>query len=127
MGRRPGTTPENFEQLKTVRARTQFGSGALRLCECTNRKTGLRCRAVAATGSRACRFHGGTAHRYRSGEHIKLPTQHERAYHCSLARSDDLWAYLREHQPSMVKKVMAEEFMGARGRKIHALLNGKKI
>jgi hypothetical protein len=44
-----------------------------------------------------------------------------------LARSDDLWAYVKEHHPTMVKKIQAEEFMGARGRKIHALLNGKKI
>jgi hypothetical protein len=35
----------------------------------------------------------------------------------------DLRAYLEELDPQMVKKVMAEDHVSARGRKIHELLN----
>jgi hypothetical protein len=48
-------------------------------------------------------------------------------YHASLAFSVDLRAYLETMDPHLVKKVMREDHVGARGRKIHALLNGKKV
>ena len=115
--------PRNFHEIEKVRAKTQFGSGAHRVCECMNRKTQMRCKAVAVTGSKACRFHGGSTKLYRGGKKDKLPSQLERAYHASLAFSDDLGAYLEGHEPSKVAEVLREELVGARGRKLHELLN----
>jgi hypothetical protein len=115
--------PRNFHEIEKVRAKTYFGAGAHQICDCVAKSTGMTCKNVAVSGERTCRVHGGTAARNRRNGTLGAGCRPDVQYHASLANSVDLRAYLEELDPQMVKKVMAEDHVSARGRKIHELLN----
>jgi hypothetical protein len=116
--------PVGFEVMKTVRAKTYFGSDAHVLCTCVARSTGLRCQNPAVRGARTCRVHGGTGGGNKRVKRKVSDAQAAKRYFATVAVLADLSDVVSK-DPKSVKEIMEIERLGARGRKIHEVLNKK--
>ncbi len=123
-----------FEKIKDVRHKTQFGSGAHKQCTAKNRKTKLQCKNPAAYGMPVCCSHGARPPEARRGRNsseltrgvglpLVTPERAERRYLASLAFCEAINDEVSKYHPTAVKEIDREERVGARGRKIHDLLN----
>jgi len=117
--------PRNFHCVEAVRHETYFGSGALRLCGCKARSTGRPCQNPAVKGRKACRVHGGTGGRNSLDKTPGRGCKPDVQYFASVAFSEALNDVLAKYPAKTVAEIERIEFLGARGRAIHALVNGK--